>query len=190
MSDKDTEKPIKVDKWDGNAVKNALDDAIRDIFTKEHGFQEKNTYVDIRLTLSTLGCLVALTALLYDYLNPFPQSIYVLVVCVTSYFALMSILTLFMTFVEADVILLAHEKDKSGLDPDNVWTIGTTLARFDDNYQMRFSVVDGVTKQTRETSCNGSVAVWFTQEGVLLMDKFRSDIVAYKESIQPKKKDN
>lgn len=55
------------------------------VFTEDLKYSEKNIYVDIRLLLSTMGCGVSLYALLYDYLNPFPKSKIVLIVCVLSY---------------------------------------------------------------------------------------------------------
>ena len=86
MAEQENPEEIKVDKWDGTALKNALDDVIRKIFTDDLKYSEKNLYVDIRLLLSTLGCAVALYALLYDYLHPFPASKLVLTVCVLTYF--------------------------------------------------------------------------------------------------------
>ena len=182
--------PIIVDKWDGNAVKNSLDDAVRKIFTEDLGFVERNTYVDIRLALSTLGCLVALLALGYDYLFPFPLSKYVLIGCVASYFTLMSILTLFMTFVEKNIILLAAEKDPAGMDPDTNWQISTTLKRFEDNYALEMNVEDGVSKQKRSVILNQSVATWFTVDGELLYDKFKGEIISQQKGLMAEKKDN
>ena len=111
----ETFEEVKVDKWDGTALKNALDDVIRKIFTDDLKYAEKNLFVDIRLLLSTLGCVVALYALLYDYLHPFPSSKMVLTVCVLTYFLLMSILTLFMTFVEKNIILVCRQREASGI---------------------------------------------------------------------------
>eukprot|EP00794_Sanderia_malayensis_P016110 gene16110-17733_t len=81
----DKDKPIKVQKWDGNAVKNALDDAIRKIFTEEFGYEESHHYIDIRLAISTIGCIIALSALAYDYMFPYPASKYVVISCVLTY---------------------------------------------------------------------------------------------------------
>ena len=113
MADENNDE-VKVDKWDGTALKNALDDVIRKIFVENLKYTEKNLYVDIRLLLSTLGCAVALYALLYDYLHPFPASKMVLTVCVLTYFVLMSILTMFMTFVEKNIILVCKQREASG----------------------------------------------------------------------------
>ena len=182
--------PIVVEKWDGNAVKNALDDAVRKIFTEELGYVERNTFVDVRLALSTLGCFVALLALAYDYLYPFPLSKYILVGCVASYFMLMSILTLFMTFVEKNIILLAAQRDPARMDPDTVWQISTTLKRFEDQYSIEIDVTDGVSKQKRSVILTQSVATWFTVDGELLYDKLKGNVISQQKSLLADKKDN
>jgi len=180
---------IKVDKWDGCALKNALDDVVRKIFTEDLKYTEKTLYVDIRLLFSTLGCSVALYALLYDYLHPFPSSKLVLAVCVLTYFILMSILTLFMTFVEKNIILLCKQKEASGLDPDSEWCIQTTLKRFDHDYTVEISKKDGTTKKKTYGSFVKCVSSWVNTDGAILVDKLREDVLNSHQVLVSGKKD-
>jgi signal peptidase complex subunit 2 len=66
--------PPKVNKWDGSAIKNALDDAVRDILIKKLTLDENFNLVDGRLAICSVAVGIAMLALLWDYLYPFPQS--------------------------------------------------------------------------------------------------------------------
>jgi len=189
MAEQENPEEIKVDKWDGTALKNALDDVIRKIFTDDLKYSEKNLYVDIRLLLSTLGCAVALYALLYDYLHPFPASKLVLTVCVLTYFVLMSILTLFMTFVEKNIILVCRQREASGLDPDSEWSIQTTLKRFDNMFTVEISRLDGTTQKKTHGSFVKCVSSWVNVDGVVLVDKLKEDVMASHAMLVSGKKD-
>ncbi|XP_035233140.1 probable signal peptidase complex subunit 2 [Stegodyphus dumicola] len=79
------EKPIKVDKWDGSAVKNALDDAVKKVFTEQFKYVESHRLMDGRLAISGIAVGAAMFALMWDYLHPFPESRPVLIICVVSY---------------------------------------------------------------------------------------------------------
>ncbi|XP_028407707.1 probable signal peptidase complex subunit 2 [Dendronephthya gigantea] len=181
------EKPVQIDKWDGNAVKNALDDAVRKILTEHLKFVENNSVIDTRLALCTVACLFAIGALIYDYITPFPNSRTVLILCVLAYFILMGVLTVFTTFREKNYIVFANEKDKAGMGPDHLWSARSTLKRYDDIYELTLCYKDGETQRSEEQTMKKSVASWFDENGELHFDIFLNDVMEMQKGLKKEK---
>jgi signal peptidase complex subunit 2 len=82
IEDKPGEKAAKVDKWDWNAVKNALDDATTKFLSSQKNFKEDHTLMNMKLIISTVAVLFSGIALVYDWMHPFPKSQNVMFICV------------------------------------------------------------------------------------------------------------
>jgi len=180
-------KHVKVDKWDGTAIKNALDDAAKKVLIENCGYTESHSLMDGRLLICTISVAFAGYALLWDYFHPFPESRPVLIVCVISYFIMMGILTLYTSFKERGIFLVALEKDIARVDPDNVFKLSSQLKRYDDMYLMHLSYENGTTKETKETQFDKSVSNYFDENGTICTDKFEAEMKKLLDSIHEKK---
>jgi len=179
--------PPKVNKWDGSAVKNALDDAVRDILIKKLGFDENFTLVDGRLVICSVAVGIALLALLWDYLHPFPQSRPVLLLCVSAYFVMMGVLTLYTAYMEKGIFAVAVQKDAAGVDPDVKWEASSYMKRFDDMYTLSITCFKGKSEKT--VQFEKSVANFFDTEGNLLLDLLEPEVLKLHSNVVSGKKE-
>ncbi|XP_044736002.1 probable signal peptidase complex subunit 2 [Chrysoperla carnea] len=183
-NNKETPIEVKINKWDGSAVKNALDDAVKDVLTEKFNYQESFALMDGRLALCSVAVGVAMFALLWDYLNPFPKSRHVLIICVISYFVLMGLLSLYTTYKEKGIFVVAVDKTKN-----LVWEASSYLQKYDDKYNLIINVTDKKTKSFRAASFTKSVANFIDQNGVVLNDLIENEITKIHNSVLSEKKD-
>lgn len=188
MSDEETpnNEIIRVDKWDGCAVKNALDDAVKTILIEKYNNIEHHRLMDIRLGICLTSVGAAMFALLWDYLHPFPQSKPVLIICVISYFILMGILTAYTTLIEKGIFLEAVNND--GHKTVSKWTVSSDMKRFDDKYTLCLEYSSSPGSKTNEAELSKSVSHWFTEDGDLLSAKFENEVSRLIESLLKDKK--
>ncbi|CAF2480372.1 unnamed protein product [Rotaria sp. Silwood2] len=170
-------KPLKINKWETNALKNALDDACKKYFKETLNFTENYSLMDRRLYISFFACLFSLFALIYDWFYPFPKSRTILITCAISYFILIGILALYMYYVEGGRFFTGKLIDKTGLDPGLNCAISSKLKKYDDKYNLTLEYNEGTNKSTSSSGALiSSVSNYFDDNGVLCYDRFTNDL--------------
>eukprot|EP00106_Octopus_bimaculoides_P009871 XP_014777313.1 PREDICTED: probable signal peptidase complex subunit 2 isoform X2 [Octopus bimaculoides] len=159
------------------------------VLVEKMGFVESHKLMDGRLAICTVAVGFAMFALIWDYLKPFPNSRPVLIVCVLSYFFLMAILTLYTSYKEKGIFLVALQKDPAGVDPDNVLTISSYLKKYDDVYQLMVDYENGVKGCSRSGTLKHSVAKYFDENGVLCYNVYKSELKNLVDKLLTKKDD-
>ena len=133
---------------------------------------------------------VAMFALVWDYFNPFPLSKPVLIGCVSTYFVLMGILTLYTTFKEKGIFVVVMQKDPAGLDPDTRWEAASNMKKYDDKYELSLTFIDGKTNSRRETSVTKTVGDFIDDNGLICQDLIEPIVLKMHTSLSSNKKDN
>ncbi|CAB4054807.1 SPCS2 [Lepeophtheirus salmonis] len=143
---------------------------------------------DGRLIICATAVAVAMFALLWDFLYPFPLSRPILIFCVGTYFFLMIVFTLYTTYKIKGIFVVVIQKDPAGLDPDCRWEASSNMKKFDDMYELTLAFIDGNNKK-KESSFNSSVANFFDENGILCMDLLEDAVLKLHGSIESEKKD-
>ncbi|CAG9835096.1 unnamed protein product [Diabrotica balteata] len=178
---------VSINKWDGVAVKNALDDAVKEVLTKKYNYAENFALMDGRLVICGIAVGVAMFALIWDYLYPFPQSKPILIFSVTTYFFMMGVLTLYTTYKEKGIFAVCIQKDSS--KKENIWEASSYIQKYDDKYSLNLAYIDGKTRQRREHNIKKSIAKYIDQQGTVVKENVEDEITKMHNSLLSERKE-
>ncbi|KAA0192817.1 Signal peptidase complex subunit [Fasciolopsis buskii] len=178
---------ITVDKWNGSAVKNALDDAAKEILAQRFNLVENHSLFDGRLFLCTVSVLVAGFGVVWDYFYPHPQSRLVLIVCVSVYFVLSCVITCYVMFVEKNIFYTGEKADPTGLDPPDVWKLASQVNRYDPHYRLTLRITNGSSKKTKQSTMNRRFDEFFDLNGKIRSDLYNAAVTRLTSDILDKK---
>eukprot|EP00051_Salpingoeca_urceolata_P028268 m.485962 g.485962 ORF g.485962 m.485962 type:complete len:210 (+) comp24088_c0_seq1:152-781(+) len=179
---------IKLDKWDGSAVKNNLDDVFKQAVIDLHPtFHEDTATTDLKLFLSTLACLFALGGCLYGFLVPHPDSSFVVGLCVIGYFGLVTLITLHQNYMDPGYLLISRDnRDEAEF---NLLELSVVLPRFHTYVSVDLAYTHKNSGETTVVSRKWCIADFIYESGTLAQDRIHDAIQEMKEEVMEKKQD-
>jgi hypothetical protein len=160
----------KVNVYDQNAVKQLLDDVVMTYVLETRGLEEDLTLSNYKLVLGGLSCVVALVS--HFYPQPFPENVWVLTVCVASYFLLSLLLQYVAYTMEGHSILITRDtlRGKKLIKALNIQTI---FPKCEEQFTINAQLRKG---KPAAYSISSSIGRWFQEDGTFLRDSFIQDL--------------
>ncbi|CAD5234887.1 unnamed protein product [Bursaphelenchus xylophilus] len=175
------EVPAIINKWDGNTVKYTIDDSIRKVINQEYVWKEKHTLMDIRLLISFIAVSFAGAGLLFDYKFPYPASAHVCAFCSIAYFVMISILQIYIMYIEKNIFYQGVEKQKAG---NRTWCFASEMHRYDDKYTLTVTFHQGNLSGSAEVT--KSISQYLTENGEILVPVLKKEVKQLYEKLSKK----
>eukprot|EP01135_Chromosphaera_perkinsii_P005870 Nk52_evm3s370 gene=Nk52_evmTU3s370 len=174
--------PIYVDIYCTPAIKNAVDDVVKEII-ETYGFEENHWFTDLKLCMCLVGSIFAVVGILYGFFVPFPLCKPVLSFCVLAYFVTTISLTLLVLFYEKDIIMFATRSGRELIADD--MEISTIFPRYTDQFtiHMKLTARGG---DSVEGSFTKSVGSWIEETGLLNQEKLGEDLLKLVQKLDKK----
>ncbi|KYN05763.1 putative signal peptidase complex subunit 2 [Cyphomyrmex costatus] len=101
----------------------------------------------------------------------------------------MGVLTLYTTFKEKGIFVVAVQRDPAGFNPDMIWEASSYLKKYDDKYNLVLSVKNASTGISYTTSVTKSVANFIDINGGVISDFVEDIVVNMHDSLMLQRKD-
>ncbi|KAL6762498.1 microsomal signal peptidase 25 kDa subunit-domain-containing protein [Haematococcus lacustris] len=172
LLDKPKVEPVKVNLYDGAALKSALDDCAREVVI-DAGFEENLFISNIKIALGLAAIGFALLAQFGP--GKFPSNWWMVAGCVAAYCAVTVILNWFSYKYEGDSYLVTKPSRAGEPGP----RLSSRLPKYDDKYTLVISsTLNRKAAGHKEVSLTASVADFFHADGYLSDAAFKPRVEA------------
>ncbi|EGI59834.1 Putative signal peptidase complex subunit 2 [Acromyrmex echinatior] len=101
----------------------------------------------------------------------------------------MGLLTLYTTYKEKGIFIVAIQRDPAGFNPDMIWEASSYLKKYDDKYNLVLSVKSTSMGIFNETSVTKSVANFIDINGAVIPGLIETVVTNMHDSLTSQRKE-
>ncbi|EZA60978.1 putative signal peptidase complex subunit [Ooceraea biroi] len=101
----------------------------------------------------------------------------------------MALLTLYTTYKEKGIFVVAVQRDPAGFNPDLIWEASSYLKKYDDKYNLVLSVRSASSGNINETTVTKSVANFIDVNGVVIPELIETVVTSMHDSLTSQRKE-